>query len=129
ADAGAAVAPAGMVAVDAGPAEPEAPPDEAADDDVSFDDVVDDGSSDDIVTDDIASDDPIDDEETYGEISTLQVVDISAANGDLVLGDRVVVSGGVHNRWQVDESNGVLRVVAQPQRWGDPPVLDTFQVV
>ena len=65
------------------------------------------------------------------EGSTIQVVDISDPGGDMVLGDSVVVSGQIESRWQMDEHEGVLRVVSQPFTWrtDQVPVVDTFTVV
>ncbi len=80
----------------------------------------------------VPEDDDIPEDEVewiYTSVSSLQVVDISAASGALVLGAKVPVSGEVVNRWQVDEFEGTLRVVAQRNAWSEPPVLDTYQVV
>jgi hypothetical protein len=69
--------------------------------------------------------------------STIQVIDISDAAGDLVEGGTATVQGQVNNRWQMDEYQGVLRVVSQaPQRWngnGTPvitpkPAIETFKI-
>jgi hypothetical protein len=49
--------------------------------------------------------------------STVQVVDISNAGGDLVEGTTVKVAGQITNRWQLDEFEGVLRVISQPFPW------------
>lgn len=46
--------------------------------------------------------------------STIQVVDISDAAGDLVVGTTVKIAGQITNRWQIDEYQDVLRVVSQP---------------
>ncbi|MBN2194779.1 MAG: beta-propeller domain-containing protein [Polyangiaceae bacterium] len=61
--------------------------------------------------------------------SEIQVVDISSPSGDMTLGDTVEVEGSILSRWQMDEYNGVLRVVSQPQ-WdsSQPPVIQTFQI-
>lgn len=64
-----------------------------------------------------------------GGSSTIQVVDISDPAGDLVLGGSVEVAGRIQSRWQMNEYEGVLRVISQP--W-DPtvfPRVQTFQVV
>jgi len=64
--------------------------------------------------------------------STIEVVDISDPAGDLVKGASVPVQGQIESRWQMDEYQGVLRVVSQPGAgWGsiDTPVVETFQVV
>lgn len=62
--------------------------------------------------------------------STIQVVDISDPTGDLVEGDTVQVTGQVNNRWQMDEYDGVLRVISQPFDWdlSEPPSVETFSV-
>ncbi|MET0384648.1 MAG: beta-propeller domain-containing protein [Polyangiales bacterium] len=67
--------------------------------------------------------------------STIQVVDISRADGDLVEGTKVPVAGEINNRWQMDEYDGVLRVVSQPSQWWGgngsgivKPVVETFAI-
>ena len=62
--------------------------------------------------------------------SSVQVVDISDAGGALEQGARFDVAGTVLSRWQMDEYDGVFRVVSQPGGWGtdQPPVMQTFQV-
>ena len=67
--------------------------------------------------------------------STIQVIDISDVAGDLVEGDTVTVEGQVNNRWQMDEYQGVLRVVSQsPQWWREntrvtqKPAIETFTI-
>jgi hypothetical protein len=69
------------------------------------------------------------------EGSTIQVVDISDAAGDLVEGTTVKVKGAITNRWQMDEYQGVLRVVSQPPQWWNGngvqtsrPAVETFAV-
>jgi hypothetical protein len=49
--------------------------------------------------------------------STIQVVDISNAGGDLVAGTTVKIAGQITNRWQLDEYQNVLRVISQPFPW------------
>lgn len=63
--------------------------------------------------------------------STVQVVDISDRSGALVQGAAVEVSGQVNSRWQMDEYQGVLRVISQPPLWdlNQPPTVETFTVV
>ena len=67
--------------------------------------------------------------------STIQVIDISDAAGDLVEGGTVTVEGQVNNRWQMDEYQGVLRVVSQPPQWWTgngvvttKPAIETFKI-
>lgn len=67
--------------------------------------------------------------------STIQVIDISDAAGDLVEGTTVKVQGHVSSRWQMDEYQGVLRVVSQPPQWWTgngvvtaKPAIETFKV-
>jgi hypothetical protein len=61
---------------------------------------------------------------------TVQVVDISDPSGALVEGTIFDVAGPIQNRWQMDEFEGVFRVISQPGGWGTdlPPVVETFQV-
>jgi uncharacterized secreted protein with C-terminal beta-propeller domain len=68
--------------------------------------------------------------------STIQVVDISDPKGDLVQGTAVAVKGQISSRWQMDEYNGVLRVISQPPQWWSgtaattpAPSVQTFRVV
>jgi hypothetical protein len=63
--------------------------------------------------------------------STIQVVDISAPNGILVEGATVEAAGQIESRWQMDELDGVLRVISQPGMWETdaPPVVQTFTVL
>lgn len=63
--------------------------------------------------------------------STIQVVDISDPAGDLVEGASVSASGQISSRWQMDEFQGVLRVVSQIPRWWQnqtKPMVQTFRV-
>ena len=63
--------------------------------------------------------------------STIQVVDISDPGGHLMAGAQVPVNGQIESRWQMDEHDGVLRVVSQSgSTWanGPPPVVETFTV-
>lgn len=63
--------------------------------------------------------------------STIQVIDISDAGGDLVEGATLQARGQISSRWQMDEFEGVLRVVSQSGSWqtSQPPQLQTFKVV
>ena len=60
--------------------------------------------------------------------STIQVVDISDPSGQIRAGAEVEVAGQIESRWQMNEHDGVLRVVSQAQRWDEPPVVETFAV-
>ncbi|MBW2458996.1 MAG: beta-propeller domain-containing protein, partial [Deltaproteobacteria bacterium] len=62
--------------------------------------------------------------------STIQVVDISNPDGTLVQGAAVEAAGQILNRWQMDELDGVLRVISQPGVWSseEVPVVQTFTV-
>ncbi|HMJ14608.1 MAG TPA: beta-propeller domain-containing protein, partial [Polyangiaceae bacterium] len=63
--------------------------------------------------------------------SLIQVVDISDPRGDLVLGASVRADGQITSRWQMDEYQGVLRVVSQPWQWTQDttvPTVQTYQV-
>lgn len=63
--------------------------------------------------------------------STIQVVDISDPGGDLVEGASVEAKGQIQSRWQMDEKDGVLRVVSQPGIWWSDamPAVQTFTVI
>jgi hypothetical protein len=62
--------------------------------------------------------------------STIQVVDISDPGGKLVEGAKVEAAGQIDSRWQMDEHEGVLRVISQPGFWStaSPPMMQTFKV-
>jgi uncharacterized secreted protein with C-terminal beta-propeller domain len=62
--------------------------------------------------------------------STIQVVDISDPAGHLAKGASVSARGQIESRWQMDEKDGVLRVISQPGVWWsqDVPTIQTFQV-
>jgi hypothetical protein len=67
--------------------------------------------------------------------STIQVIDISRADGKLSAGAAVPVHGLITSRWQMDEYAGVLRVVSQPpQIWTangqltTVPAIQTFRI-
>jgi hypothetical protein len=64
--------------------------------------------------------------------STIRVLDISDPAGTMELGAVVKVAGQVENRSQVDEHEGMLRVISQPHEIGgipSLPVVETFSVV
>jgi hypothetical protein len=62
--------------------------------------------------------------------SLIQVVDIADPGGDLALGATVQAAGMISSRWQMDEYEGVLRVISQNGEWRpqDPPRIQTFSV-
>jgi hypothetical protein len=64
------------------------------------------------------------------EGSVIQVVDVSDTAGRMVLGDSVELGGQVESRWQMDEYEGVLRVISQPFTWrtDQVPVVETFAI-
>jgi hypothetical protein len=65
------------------------------------------------------------------ENSTIQVVDISDAQGDLEPGTSLTVKGQITSRWQMDELDGTLRVISQPWAWWNSsvaPALETFTI-
>ena len=49
--------------------------------------------------------------------SVIQVVDISDPSGKMTRGADVQVAGMINNRWQMDEYEGVLRVISQFNSW------------
>lgn len=63
--------------------------------------------------------------------STIDVVDISNPSGALVAGTKIKAAGEISSRWQMNEFEGVLRVVSQGRQWPQqqPPVVETFKVV
>jgi hypothetical protein len=60
--------------------------------------------------------------------STIDVVDISDPNGELVVGAKLDVAGRIQSRWQMDEYQGVLRVISQPWDPSVNPSIQTFTV-
>jgi hypothetical protein len=60
--------------------------------------------------------------------STIHVVDISDPGGNLGLGAAVPVEGHIRSRWQMDEHDGVLRVISQPWSASESPMVETFTV-
>ncbi|MCC6526944.1 MAG: beta-propeller domain-containing protein [Polyangiaceae bacterium] len=63
-----------------------------------------------------------------GSTTTVQVVDISDPGGALTLGTTVQVAGQIQSRWQMDELDGVLRVISQPWDTSVYPRVETFTV-
>jgi hypothetical protein len=64
------------------------------------------------------------------EKGVIDVVDISDAAGDLVRGAEVSIAGPIDSRWQIDEFDGILRVISQPGGWSTvaKPIVETFAV-
>lgn len=61
--------------------------------------------------------------------STIQVVDISDPGGQLVEGAAIEAKGQIESRWQMEEHEGVLRVISQPGVWENGyPTVQTFTV-
>ncbi|MDB4938452.1 MAG: hypothetical protein JWP87_5424 [Labilithrix sp.] len=66
--------------------------------------------------------------------SVIQVVDIKDPTGKLVKGADVTIAGQINSRWQMDEYDGVLRVVSQHGNgWWGPnnstnPAVETFTI-
>jgi hypothetical protein len=63
----------------------------------------------------------------------IDVLDVTDPKGHLKLGARVQVAGAILSRWQLDESNGILRVISQQGagRTGNgigSPQIDTFRI-
>lgn len=65
-----------------------------------------------------------------GTTGSITVVDISDPSGKLKRGAEVPVAGPIQSRWQMDETDGVLRVISQPGGWGTdaPPRVETFRM-
>lgn len=62
--------------------------------------------------------------------STIDVIDISDPGGVMQRGASVSIAGSIESRWQMDEYEGVLRVISQPWGWANdaPPSIETFTV-
>lgn len=63
-----------------------------------------------------------------GDKSSIRVVDISDPDGELRMGTTVDVDGQILSRWQMDEYEGVLRVISQPWSTSVNPSIQTFSV-
>jgi hypothetical protein len=63
--------------------------------------------------------------------SSVQVVDISDPSGGLALGARFDVAGIIESSSQLDEHDGIVRVLSQSGGWNSSqmPVLQTFRVL
>jgi len=69
----------------------------------------------------------------YANEGVIQVLDITDPTGHLRVGAKISTSGPIMSRWQMDESNGVLRVISQVgagrSRNGEKfPDVDTFRI-
>jgi hypothetical protein len=60
--------------------------------------------------------------------SSIHVVDIADPDGALAKGATIAVAGRIQSRWQMDEFEGVLRVISQPWDWSVNPKVETFTV-
>jgi len=62
--------------------------------------------------------------------SVIDVIDISDPSGVLQRGANLRIAGSIQSRWQMDENDGVLRVISQPWDWrlDIPPEVETFTV-
>lgn len=62
--------------------------------------------------------------------SVIDVIDIADPGGVLHRGASLRIAGSIQSRWQMDEHDGVLRVISQPWDWGldVPPEVETFTV-
>ncbi len=62
--------------------------------------------------------------------STIHVVDISDPAGSVAEVAQAEAEGQITSRWQMDEYDGVLRVISQPPIWNanEPPVVQTWSI-
>jgi hypothetical protein len=72
-------------------------------------------------------------QDTTTDEGVIQVLDITDPTGHLTVGAKIVTAGPVLSRWQMDESNGVLRVISQRGAGrtanGETfPDIDTFRI-
>lgn len=70
---------------------------------------------------------------TTNDEGEIEVLDISDPSGRLVRGAKITMAGPVMSRWQMDESDGVLRVISQrgagrTQNGEQYPDIDTFRI-
>ena len=63
-----------------------------------------------------------------GQGSFIDVVDISSGDGQLESGATVEVAGDVFSRWQMDEHEGIFRVISQSNEWNTEPKIETFTI-
>lgn len=72
-------------------------------------------------------------QDTTTDEGVIQVLDITDPTGHLTVGAKIVTAGPVLSRWQMDEDNGVLRVISQRGAGrttnGETfPDIDTFRI-
>lgn len=65
--------------------------------------------------------------------STIDVLDVSDPAGHIVAGAKLLVKGQILSRWQMDEHDGVLRVISQrdiaiTRNGSGEPFVDTFKI-
>jgi hypothetical protein len=70
---------------------------------------------------------------TTSDEGVIEVLDITDPAGHLVRGAKITTSGPILSRWQMDEHNGVLRVISQRGIGRTPngekfPDIDTFRI-
>lgn len=70
---------------------------------------------------------------TNADEGVIEVLDITDPGGHLVRGAKITTSGPVMSRWQMDETDGVLRVISQrgagrTQNGEKFPDIDTFRI-
>jgi uncharacterized secreted protein with C-terminal beta-propeller domain len=64
-----------------------------------------------------------------GYVANIRYVDITSPTGQLVLGTTIQVPGYIQDRWQMDEYQGVFRVVTPWDSWSNSaPRVYTFRV-
>jgi len=73
------------------------------------------------------------DQSTTTDEGVIEVLDISDPSGHLVRGAKITMAGPVMSRWQMDEHEGVLRVISQrgagrTQNGEKYPDIDTFRI-
>lgn len=71
--------------------------------------------------------------ETTTDEGVIQVLDITDPTGHLTVGAKIITAGPVLSRWQMDESDGVLRVISQrgagrTSNGESFPDVDTFRI-
>jgi len=63
-----------------------------------------------------------------GTVTSIRVVDVSDRSGRLRLGDEILTAGYLTDRYQMDERDGILRVVLHSSQGNGQPVVRTFDV-